>query len=510
MSDSQRPKFPAPAFEIPDLELAVTPRSPKAPSAPRTASAPSVPSVHSVHSVPKRQAAPEHGYSAPNLFDEDAFTSNAPSLDLDHGAGASGSGPTNAGGVMPSFGGSLDFADPGGFELEPVASPGLVLEGEVAREPAPPRASAQTQASTPRLDDRGGARAAWPSGRAADPTQVALDSVEIAILADYGEVPSAPHLTPLYAYRVFTRQRELKHELVRIASESERAEQEREAVLADLTRAVRPQAEQIDQFRRLFAPLVELEQQASQRGQALSSINAEVDAQTARVDFERSELDARLHSERERQAVVQRSYDERAANAKRAEAKLKRIEIETRNVLQVAEQKLGPQGGAIPEPELSQLEELRGRSSALQPEVDAARAELAAAKQSLDQLTAQLDALEQSDRQLNRRKQAISEAHQQEIRARSAGLGEAEQKQQSALADLGRAILSANGTVDVPAALLERVRAASERADQLLRRRELQRRAIESYDRKRAAQGVRLTLTVIGIVLVLCVLKLVF
>src|SRR6187402_472685 len=106
MSDPQRPKPPAPlapSFEIPDLELELGPRV-----TPRSSPRPSP------QASPAPQKAPESG--GPSLFDEDAFSTDTLSLDLDHGASPAARAPV--------FGSSLDFGDTAGFELEPVASPG--------------------------------------------------------------------------------------------------------------------------------------------------------------------------------------------------------------------------------------------------------------------------------------------------------------------------------------------------------------------------------------------------
>jgi hypothetical protein len=75
------------------------------------------------------------------------------------------------------------------------------------------------------------------------------------------------------------------------------------------------------------------------------------------------------------------------------------------------------------------------------------------------------------------------------------------------LADLGRAVLAARGAVPVPETWLERARASSARADALLFRCELHLRALDAYDRARAAQGVRLVGTFLAIVVFLIVLK---
>ncbi len=464
MSESQRPKTTALEFVVPDLELEPAPRSratsPTAPAAPA-----------------------QQGYSAPNLFDEDPFESSGLSIELNQ----------NSGEGKVDFGSSISFDGQSGFELEPTARP---LSGE----------SGPQSVVTRRAEPSSG-EAAWPSGRVPDAETLTIDPVEVVVLADYGSAPSSAHLTPAYAYRVFTRQRELKQRLSSLSIERERAEAEREATLAELARTVRPAAEQVDAFKRLFAPLIELEQVARQRGQALSSVNAELGAHSATFDSELTQLTEQLSAQQALEQDAERACTERAQLAQRADAKLKRVHIEIRAVTHVAEQKLGPQGGQIPEAEATQLAQLRQREGAIQPEVAQTKAELEQAKLGLGQARARLDTLRQNERLILRKKQALGEHYQKEFKVRSAGLSESETEQRSALADLGRAVLAAHGSVPVPEPWLERVRGASERADQLIRRCETQRRALDAYDRSKVAQGVRLACTAIGIIVLLTVLK---
>jgi len=477
MSDSQRPKpVPAPPhFEVPDLELEPAPRSIRRPA---NLAPPAPP-----------QAAQDRGYTAPNLFEEDSFQTGSLSLDLDAAP------PAHA----PMFGSSLSFEDPDSFELERTAVPNLALH----------RPAEGATKVTERIDHQGG-HAAWPTGRVPDVTQLKLDPLEIAILADYGDVPHAVQLTPAYAYRVFTRQRELKRQLVSIAAECERAQLERETTLAELARAVRPAAEKIEQFRRLFAPLVELEQVAGQRGQALSSINQQLSAHSGQLDTEIAQIAEQIAAQQRLEQDAMRAYDEREAAAKRAEAKLKRVHIEIRALTQVAEQRLGPAGGEIPEPEASQLAVLRKRVEDTKPEASYTQAEFAQARTALDQVRARLDALRQSERLTARKKQALGEQYRNELQARSQGLTESETEQRAALADLGRAVLGAAGSVDVAEAWLGRVRRVSERADKLLVRREMHLRAIDGYDQARVRQGVQLVCTVVGLFVLLMLFKLIF
>ena len=480
MSESQRPKPSSSQFEVPDLDLGPAPPSFKQ-------AAPAAAAVRPAAQAQPR--GPGSNFGTPDLFDdEDSLASGTLSLEVDTGSRSQAT----------AFAGAIAFEQPGDFELDAVVRPALQL-GDAPRSGG---AALREQATS--------TTEAWPSGRAPEPEQLKLDPVEIAILADYGEAPQSAQLTPSYAFRVFTRQRELKRQLLSIAAESARAEFEREATLAELARAVRPAVEQNERFRRLLVPLNELEQVASQRGQALSSVNAQLDARTSELEAGRSHTGRQIEAEQQLEQAALLVHDEREATAKRADAKLKRVHIEMRAVTQVAEQKLGPKGGQIPEAEAAQLEALQQRAAALEPEVARARAEFEQAKHGLGQVRARLEMLHQSERQASRKKRALGEHVQKEVLARSVGMSENEAGQRAALADLGRAVLGSNGVVDVPAAWLERVRSVAGRADKLAIRREMQRRALEAFDRERVTQGVRLVCTAVGLFIVLLALKLIF
>jgi len=369
-----------------------------------------------------------------------------------------------------------------------------------------PRAAVATASKAPVTE----AQQPWPTGRAANRVELAIDPQQLAQLADYGDPPDSAALTLAYAYRVFTRQRVLKRELLPIAVEDERAELEREATLAAFSQAVRPAIEQVASFRRLLAPLLAIEQRAAARGQALTSINAQLGAEQARLDAELAELKAQIEAEQGLEREAQRRHGDREASERRAAAKWKRVQIEMRAVTHVAEQKLGAQGGQIPEPEATQLASLQERAEALGPELKGARAELEQANQALAQVHARLASLAQSERQIVRKKQALGDAYQHELLTRSQGVSEAEIEQRAAFADLARAVLAAPGALAIPEAWLERVRNVSDRATRLAIRTEMYRRAIASYDVPRARQGVRLACTAVGLLLLLFALKLIF
>src|SRR5450755_3426617 len=218
MGDSPQPKPAMPQFEVPDLELEPVPRS--------------------LRTAPTPLQSPSPHHSSPNAFDDDTFGAGGPLIELGD----------NAGQGVVHFGAGQNFDALGGIELEGNAHQGLGIEHSVGPRAAERAPSAQRHGAAP-----------WPSGQAASREGLVIDLVEISLLANYGEPPKSAYLTPRYAYRVFMRQRELKRALGPLEIERERAELERDDSLAELARAVRPEAEQHPQFSRLFAPLVELE-----------------------------------------------------------------------------------------------------------------------------------------------------------------------------------------------------------------------------------------------------------
>jgi hypothetical protein len=453
MSDSQRPNPPAPSFEVPDLELEPVqlPQRQTTQAATRQA-------------TPAKAPASPHDQMFGKTFD---FDDDLDDLDFERSAQANPRvGPESAGALV------------------------------LAKRPQPAAAA-----------DSG---PSFPTGRAPEATKLEFDPQKLAILADYGDPPESAPLALAYAYRVFTRQRELKRQLIPIALECERAQSERETALAELSTALRPTLEKTPAFRRFLGPLLELEQRATERGSALTAINTQLNRETGQCDAELAQIAGQLEVEQGLQRDAQRCCDEREERAERADAKFKRVQIEIRAVTQVAEQKLGPQGGQIPDPEAAQLASLRQRAQAMQSEVTRARAEFEQAKQALAELHARRDTLRRSERQIARKKQALGGAYQKELSARADGVSETEIEQRALLAELGRAILAARATIEIPKSWLERVGRVSERADQLIVRAEMQRRAIVLYDHDRTRQGVRLACTAALLVLVLFAFKLIF
>lgn len=456
MSDPERPNPETPSFEVPDLEVEPVPRSFRQPPTARGAAS----STSSPVAVTPRTAAD------------------------------------------PGFAPSFDFGDDlGDFELE------RSLTTQLEPVPPSPAPSPSLQAACAVLP---GHPPNIPSGVAPDTARLVFDPRELAILADYGAAPDHATLAIAYAYRVFMRQRELKHQLIPIRAECQRAAQEREAILAELAGAVRPAIEQIPEFRRFLAPLGEVEKRAAARGQALSSVNAELGARTAALEAELSRLTSQLEAEQRTLREAQQRHDEAEANAKRADAKLKRILIEMRAVSQVAEQKRAGEARPISDRDAAELNELQRRAEASQPEVENARTLWEQEKRALLAARARLEAARRGQREIERKRQALGGAFRKELTAHAEGVSEAEIEQRAALAELGRAVLAAHDRIAIPEEWLERVRKVSDQADKLLIRQEMYTRAIAGYDVERARQGVRLAATALGLLALLFVFKLIF
>jgi hypothetical protein len=462
MSDSERPHPQTASFEVPDLELEPAPRSIRRglPSQPAPGQANrSTPAAQTLGALQPRAAAPNEQL----------------------------------------FGATFDFGDDlGTFEVERTAQPNFEVSTQSVAIAQP--VNARTTALEPSL----------PTGRAPDLAKLVFDPREIAILADYGEAPNNAAATLAYAYRVFVRQRELKRQLVPLAAESKRAEDEREATLCELARTLRPALEQIAEFRRLLAPILEIEGRAAARGQALDSINAQLGAHNAELEAELARTVSGLEAEQRAETDAQREYEERQTNESRIEAKLKRVQIEIRAVTQVAEQKLGPAGGPLPAAESAQIAELEQRAQAMQPELNALRNAVERAHRTLNQARARVEGWQQSQRQIARKKQALSGAYAKELSLRAEGVTEVELEARAALVELALAVLGAPDAVTLPDGWRERVRRISERADALTVRAEMFRRAVAAYDARRARQGVQLACTAAGLMLAWFAFKLIF
>jgi hypothetical protein len=154
------------------------------------------------------------------------------------------------------------------------------------------------------------------------------------LLADYGPAPGHWLLSPLYAWRVLRRQRELKKGLAGRREEAKRAANEVEDALVAFAERTRPVAEKQSEFARTIEELRGAEDVLRSRDRVLAS---EQDAQSARlaaVDARLAKLEAELaHAQAEERTIAGELASSQAGLA-RGESKLKRAESELRSAQQ--------------------------------------------------------------------------------------------------------------------------------------------------------------------------------
>jgi hypothetical protein len=173
-----------------------------------------------------------------------------------------------------------------------------------------------------------------PSARPSRPSSMPLAVGDLVfdarLLANYGSAPSHWLATPLYAWRVMRRRRELRAALAVRRAEAARTSEEAEDALVAFAERVRKEAEKHPEYYSTLEELRGHEERLRSRDRVLA---AERDAQGARL----AQVDARLS--RLEEELAQAQADERAAAGElaaaqaalaREEAKLKRAEVELR------------------------------------------------------------------------------------------------------------------------------------------------------------------------------------
>jgi hypothetical protein len=347
----------------------------------------------------------------------------------------------------------------------------------------------------------------WPSGRTRPVDQLPIDPAEVAIVAGYGPAPKVALLAPIYAYRVFSRRGPLTRAVAEQHAALTAVELERDTLLAKLASELRPQLEVSDAFRRAFEPLREVERLASDRSAALSQADSGYREQMARFDDELGKL-------RQAEAAARADFDFKdgaksgtESALRRAEAKLQRVQIELRGVLDLARQALGPAGGELRPEDASQVTELKARAAAIEPEVAQAKSAHQATTAACDKAHAETRRLQAQIRQLEQQKQNAGSNLGQELTVRAAGVSEAEKQRRDALAEVARGVLLARGSVPVAGDTLEALRHHDKVAEAHAIRLETHLRALSSYDRERVKLGVIVVLSALGVVLLSILLK---
>jgi hypothetical protein len=216
------------------------------------------------------------------------------------------------------------------------------VEAEVTLELAvEPRSFAPTVARKPSSADSNAVTVIQPAqalivqgARAEIVSSVGDVAFDAQLLADFGAAPSHWLLSPIYAWRVLKRQRELKKGLAVRRDEAKRAATEVEDALVAFAERVRPMAEKQSEMARNLEELRGAEDVLRSRDRVLA---AEQDAQSARlaaVDARLAKFEAELaHAQAEERTIASDLASAQPLLA-RGESKLKRAESELRSAQQ--------------------------------------------------------------------------------------------------------------------------------------------------------------------------------
>jgi nucleotide-binding universal stress UspA family protein len=257
---------------------------------------------------------------------------------------------------IPGVGGAVFeeddiFAPAGGggpLELDTSGPPSMPKPKEAQR-PTPPlpggspsgsHRSPSSGGQAPLASSSGASGALTASaggGMALEKPELTADQAEAASLADYGESPSSWWQTPLYAYRVKTRQAELRRQLKERQEDLARARQAEEGAKIAFADRARPVARKVEALVRVLEPIQNAENLMVQRDGMLS---AEVEAHKGRlavIDERIAGLSAELVEAKAEERQIEEKLAEAEAIRQRADAKLKRAEIEIRNASSLAD-----------------------------------------------------------------------------------------------------------------------------------------------------------------------------
>jgi hypothetical protein len=320
---------------------------------------------------------------------------------------------------------------------------------------------------------------------AAPDLAIEVADAEVERVAGYGSPPSIP-LTPLYAWRVFTRQRALREKLPQIAAQRARAEHDRDAELAELATELRPILESNEDHAALFEPLLNIERAGRERSRALAQTNSEYAAQLAAVDEERQSLERQLSEQRsaeQRDATVVTECERAHA---RVEARLKRLQIEIRAVVEQAHRIAGP-GGKMPPEQQSKHDELVSQVELIKPELADLANELSRQRSELQAQRDYINQLSQNVIEVSTKKAAVDEEiRSQFVVAEGEGLAEAELR---VLTLIGHQLFLRAKDLPVEADRLVPIVSADEAARALAEEHEKHLRALNAFDPATVQRG---------------------
>jgi hypothetical protein len=348
----------------------------------------------------------------------------------------------------------------------------------------------------------------WPTGKTPSREDYQLSPAEVTAIADFGPAPTAWFLAPQYAWRVTVRQRALGRSVKQLNAELEQAEHERDQRLADMVIELRPKLEADARWFRLLEAVRAAEGLARERSDRLTRSNAAYGDELRKLDLRRAEVELSLAKQRTVAEERSRVLAQRDQELKRAEGQLKRVRIELRNALQLAEPAaLSASGGAAPANHA--LGELQQQASTLAHKVDELGAQSKSAQFDVELVRGELEDLEKERQRVDAQREDLDRRYGNELSSRTVTVSDAQRIQRQALADAGRGLLAERDTSWLDARAIAPLRAWDDQVCRLARSVELHVAALDAFDQNTFRRGRALVAAVIlGLAALVCAIAL--
>jgi hypothetical protein len=457
MSSGRRdPNAPSPELDIPDLEL-------PAAAPPRRAAPGPAPSA-----APKPSPRPAATHNSLDYFggldhlDPDDVPAAALELDL-------GGDPRHAA-SQADFGDSRFDAD----DLSDALAP------DVALAPLDP------------------GQVAWPSGRSPERAALRFEPQELARIAAYPALPGNVLMTPSYALRVRRRRRALQVLLAERERELEAAEQARDRLLADMVVAHESELASSDRFRKLLAPIRDVERVAQERHAALAGKSAEHQAEVERLEATRARIAQERAGHQQKVDLARAELERAELEARRGEARYKRALIEIRAKRDVAAREAAAQAPPSGD-HAAAIAAIEADARAQEPELAELQATRDRAHTKLASAEAELGGLGRAEQQAAAERRALDQRFGKELAVQSSEVDQARADHTQALADAGRTLLARQGAVNLASEVVASLLQADARVGDLALESEKLFRALDAYDAAAARRGV-VVLAVLGVV----------
>ncbi len=388
----------------------------------------------------------------------------------------------------PAFG-AANVLDDGSFGPGFETAPSIALDDDAIESTA---ANARALPARPMEAAR-----TWPTGVSPESASIDLDPSEVALTAEYPDPPATPFAALPYAINVLLRKRALGATVSRLNGTLLEAERRRDALLVSMIEERRPELERAPDGRKLLEFVTRIETLAEEKRNALSGLSEEVRRLSAELDAEATTV-AKARKESARGVEIAKAVlDERVTRHDRADARMKRLYIEVRAILDAVEKA----GGEATPAQNAELTAREAEVAAHRPGLERALGELEEAKAALETKEAADEDVARRMRDVERRRTALATEAQKRLGAQTHSVTEAEAHRAEAMIEAARGVLAAKGrVVDVPATTLEAIAAADADVESCARELERYVRALDAYDADAMKNGVVTALALAAIV----------